>query len=221
MPRRPFGRGFTLVELLVTIAIIGVLAALLLPAIQSARQAALRTQCQNNLHQIGIGLSAFCTNHFGKFPKSSHSTSNLETTWIYTLGPYLEDVDSIRICPVDPQREERLANKGTSYLMNEYICVPGVGAQMNMFKMQSLSQTITVFTASDYRGSATSEDHTHSRNWFKASPGTYNRIRVDVQTDRFGDGSNYLYADGHVDYILDEQIVEWVDENFNFALPPQ
>ncbi len=60
-------RGFTLVELLVVIAIIGILLALLIPAVQAARESSRRTACQNNLRQIGLGILSFETAN-GKFP---------------------------------------------------------------------------------------------------------------------------------------------------------
>ena len=81
-------RGFTLIELLVVIAIIGVLIALLLPAIQQAREAARRSQCLSNLKQIGLALQNYVEAE-GTFPVGTYSCC--WGTWLVELMPYLEE----------------------------------------------------------------------------------------------------------------------------------
>jgi prepilin-type N-terminal cleavage/methylation domain-containing protein/prepilin-type processing-associated H-X9-DG protein len=79
-------RGFTLVELLVVIAIIGVLVALLLPAVQSAREAARRSQCANNLKQMGLALH----NYHDTFQRFPFGWSDRGAGWTTMLLPYIE-----------------------------------------------------------------------------------------------------------------------------------
>jgi prepilin-type N-terminal cleavage/methylation domain-containing protein/prepilin-type processing-associated H-X9-DG protein len=81
--------AFTLVELLVVIAIIGVLVALLLPAVQAAREASRRTQCSNNLKQIGLAFHNIHDSH-GRFPPLGGANINGSWGWPVALLPYVE-----------------------------------------------------------------------------------------------------------------------------------
>jgi prepilin-type processing-associated H-X9-DG protein len=101
-----------LIELVVTMAIIGVLASLLLPSLTTARHSARRSACLNNLHQHGLGFAMYLGDHDGRYPayetwyglggRTQDSTDNLDEEGKATrpLNPYVADLGAFR-CPAD------------------------------------------------------------------------------------------------------------------------
>jgi prepilin-type N-terminal cleavage/methylation domain-containing protein/prepilin-type processing-associated H-X9-DG protein len=234
--------SFTLVELLVVIAIIGVLVALLLPAVQAARDSARCAHCLNNMRQIGLAMHQYCDAHKGHFPLMQHNIDpdSVPQTWIYVLAPYMESVDAIRLCPDDLKRVQLETDRATSYAMNGYLReddspfgkTPGFAPKFSM--LPQTHSTIVLFEAGP--GVELTKDHVECPEWFGSYNLKHNKPPEHAVWDQVaGDGektgdvavnrhhgamANYLYADGHVDGISADQIAEWCNSGFNFAIPP-
>ncbi len=221
--------ALTLVELLVVLTILGVLIALLLPAVQQARSAARRTLCQNHLRQLGLAMAQFTNNNDGHFPRTSHAGAG--RSWVFTLSPYLENVDEMRICPEDELRAERLANDGSSFVLNEYLVrqvydMDGDLASVERIDdLASTSQTLVVFEAAERDDQVSVHfDHAHPSDWFSRKSlrkgRSWAKLVREIQPDRhYGPTANYLFADGHVRTIPEDTIAQWVADGHNFALP--
>jgi prepilin-type N-terminal cleavage/methylation domain-containing protein len=234
-------RGFTLIELLVVIAIIAVLMGVLLPSLGMARMHAKRLVSTSNLRQIGLAMELYSEDNRGLFPESSHGLTGQaarQRSWIFTLAPYVGDVNEVRVCPADPQRKKRLEYPTSSYIMNEYIAVDAVDpfgrltgpSYRNKYKLKRPAETMTVFVGADDLSAALTSDHTHSRLWFLPSPNVpWDTLREDIQPDRFGgakaednsQGSSlYLYADSRVENVKAQAVKDMADDFEDFAKPP-
>ncbi|HUW60005.1 MAG TPA: DUF1559 domain-containing protein [Candidatus Bathyarchaeia archaeon] len=189
-------KGFTLIELLFVIATIGILAAILLPALARARENARRISCMSNLSQIGLVLHMFADEHNGKLPWSG-GKDNAEC--LLTLnGKYYEE-ESIFCCPSDPSAD-------FSYKPGDENTPPFTAA---------LGDVYGVRTSYDYFGAYTEAPIT-------LPPPQYPIPRIPVMWDIMGDaessnhvpgGGNVLSLDGSVEFM---HFRDWAAPNFPY-----
>jgi len=138
-------RGFTLVELLVSLGIITVSLAILLPAVLQARRQALSTQCLSNLRQVALGFRLSADANGGRMPKPEQTSRNGEP-WFIQIAPYLELSEGVFQCPANPEPES--VNPGYAW-RDDARLVPETAVGGKRFDSLAQDTIVLVYDAED------------------------------------------------------------------------
>lgn len=194
--------AFTLVELLVVIAVIALLAALLLPALSRAKESARASQCLSQMHQISLAIRLYADGNNDEFPRSQHSAfAHGQLPWGRAIAPELGQTDltwtnllaGLYHCPSDPRKA------AWSYGQNVYFELDPenddyTGSPQTWRRMATVPKpaaTILHAENASNAGAAMGADHIMAHFWI--SP----RDAADVEARRHRARSNYSFVDGH------------------------
>ncbi len=160
--------AFTLVELLVVITIIGILIALLLPAVQAAREAARRMQCTNNLHQLGIGVQNYLNTH-RVFPMNRTGQTMQNWSALAMIAAYVEQANMYN----------RL-----NFRLDPYQTTTGAGTTSNPGVNQEVAQTVVdaFLCPSDPGGVINADKLAPTSYLFNVGSGTVNNGSISVSS---------------------------------------
>ena len=184
-------RGFTLVELLVVIAVIAILAGMLLPALARAKDKAWASKCLSNFKQIGIATVMYSNDYNDSLPMSAHQGAS----FVGVLKPYLSGTNMWR-CPRDLNK-----TRNYSLAINDFLLPPDPGlALRNYSTLTRIPCTCETFYMGETHTNNVGNDHFHFTDIFEGgySPEGF-RAQVDVERHR--GAANYLFTDGHVETL--------------------
>ena len=179
--------GVTLVELLVVMVVIGILLAMLFPAMQLARTAARRSQCKSNLKQIGLAMTHYLDQQgpLGRFPDAIMlpSLDPTRPSIFDVLAPYCESNRELFHCPSDVKRYYEHLEKSYEYFANEGLSYEYPSVRLaGRTRQQVLETRFGTLGTSDV--------------WI-----VYDYASFHGQSGERG-SRNYLYLDGHVDALV-------------------
>jgi prepilin-type N-terminal cleavage/methylation domain-containing protein/prepilin-type processing-associated H-X9-DG protein len=172
--------GFTLIELLVVVAIIAILMALLVPAVQKVRAAAARTQCENNMKQLGVALHNYVAEH-RKWPRSGNTKNQL--SWHVYILPYIGQ---------QPLYQQfNLANSGaytdTNRLQYGLVMIPTYICPASDIQKMSLDIASNINTPDEFNNQSPYTTHYYGVNGPKGTNGSSGGAYSSVSsTDQYG-----------------------------------